>query len=152
MFALASEAVDTGDNQPFSFDFRQPPSTSNFETYHAVSLLEKIPTNQSCQLSWDVTDNYTILQNSNSESIERVVFFDLDTKVFANDRSPLSFINVMPSYSAFDTKRSCHDHSLFMARVCLILSICPDRVRISKTLTMQSGNTRGKEFKKEAIE
>ena len=127
MFALASEAVD---NQPFSLDFRQPPSTSNFASYHAVSLLEKIPISQSCQLSWDVTNNYTILHNSNSKSIERVVFFYLDTKVFANDRSPL---NVMPSYGAFDTKRSCHDHSLFMARVCLILSICPDRVRISKT-------------------
>ena len=140
MFALAREAIDTGDNQTFVFDFRQPPSTSNFATHYAVSLLEKKPTS-SCQLSWDVTDNYTILQNSNSESIERVVFFYLDTKVFANDRSPLSFINMMPSYGAFDTKRSCHGHSLFMAHVCLILSICQDRARISKTLTMQSGNT-----------
>lgn len=128
MFALASEAVDAGDNQTFAFDFRQPPSTSNFATHYAFGATS------SCQLSWDVTDNYTILQNSNSESIERVVFFYLDTKVFANDRSPLRFINVMPSYGAFDTKRSCHDHSLFMACVCLILSICPDRVRIIKTL------------------
>ena len=97
---FAFENINTRHYEAFSIDIRRPPLVCDCTSHRAVLLLQKEVTD-SCQLTWYVANNSSILCYCHGVSIEGIVFFDLAAEFFSDGGAPVRLVHVVFSHSVF---------------------------------------------------